>query len=116
MRSEREIQADILIAIGSRSDARLWRSNAGRFHVVDRPCRSCASRARWIEGAPTGSADLTGIHHGRRIEIEVKSATGRHTDEQKNWESMIRTQGGIYILARSVDEALAGLNAMGATL
>lgn len=97
--SERVIQGAILFSVGSRF--RAWRQNAGKFRMVAEPCARCAERARWVEGAPTGAADLSGILPGGvRLEIEVKSANGRQTPEQRNWQRMVQTQGGVYILAQ----------------
>ena len=80
------------------------------------PCSRCAQKSRWIEGAPAGAADLTGIHGGKRVEIEVKTEIGRPSAEQKLWAEMIRSKGGIYILARSADEFIDGFGAhMGLT-
>ena len=57
-----------------------------------------------------GSADITGIlPDGRRLEVECKSATGRQSEKQKKFEEKIRTNGGIYILARSVEDLEHGL-------
>ena len=60
-----------------------------------------------------GCADISGLvtidGMGVRLEVEVKSATGRQSPDQKRFEQMIRSRGGVYILARSVDEAVAML-------
>lgn len=53
-----------------------------------------------------GQADLSGIlDDGRRVEIEVKSATGALRPEQILFKAMIEKFNGIYIVARSVEEA-----------
>ena len=52
-----------------------------------------------------GQADLTGIlPDGRRLEIEVKSDGGRQTEDQRNFQWMIERFGGVYVLARSLDD------------
>lgn len=107
--NEREIQQKVQYALGSRPDTRLWRQNAGKFFHVPRPCPSCRTQGRWVQGAPAGAADLSGIHKGRCLQIEVKADTSQ-SDDQRNWERMILSQGGIYILAHSADEALDKLN------
>lgn len=102
---ERDIQAEIMLALGRKY--RLWRSNSGKWRVVDKPCARCAQRARWIEGAPTGCADLVGIGpNGRFLGVEVKRPGETQSDEQINFEAMVRTHGGIYVVAHSRDEAL----------
>jgi hypothetical protein len=99
---EHGIQNEILRAFGTKRWMRLWRANAGVARIGDRVVRF---------GVP-GQADLTGIlPGGRRLEIEVKSTDGRQTEEQRNYQRMIERMGGVYVLARSVDDvrrALAG--------
>lgn len=103
-RSERAVQADILLALGRRPDVRLWR----QWH---------SGLLRTMDGRPTtvgtpGMADLSGIvADGRRIEVEVKSSTGVVRDTQRSFGAMIERFHGIYIVARSVDDALAQLEA-----
>lgn len=59
-----------------------------------------------------GSADISGILIGGiRVEIEVKTGQATQSDQQKNFERMIKMFGGIYIVAHSVDEALDFLQA-----
>lgn len=53
-----------------------------------------------------GQADIAGCLHGRHIEIEVKYGRDRQSQAQKDWEVAVRKSGGIYILARSVEQAL----------
>ena len=73
MTSEKSIQNDILRAFGTRPALRLWRANCGAALLGGRVVRF---------GIP-GQADLTGIlPDGRRLEIEVKSPTGRQTPQQ----------------------------------
>ena len=93
--SEKQLQNAILRRFATRPDLRLWRANAGVARYRDRVVKF---------GVP-GQADITGITaDGRRIEIEIKTATGRQSDQQKNYQAMIERFGGLYILARSVDD------------
>ena len=72
-----------------------WRANTGVARIDKRVVRF---------GIP-GQADLTGIlPDGRRLEVEVKSPTGRQTRDQKNFQRMIEKFNGIYVLARSVED------------
>ena len=92
---ERQIQNEILRHFGTRSDMRLWRSNSGVARMGKRHVRF---------GVP-GQADLTGILPGGvRLEVEVKSATGRQSAEQLAYQCMIERFGGVYVLARSVGD------------
>ena len=53
-----------------------------------------------------GMADIGGILHSIAWEIEIKSAKGKQSDEQKNWQQAVERAGGIYILTRSVENCL----------
>lgn len=100
MQTEAQIQADILLAIGSRPDMRVWRANTG----VARDAKT-GRRVRF--GVP-GQADIQGLlaPSGRALYIEVKSAKGRQSQQQRRFETMITKHGGLYILARSVQDVL----------
>lgn len=94
--SEREIQQNILISFGSLPDLRIWRNNTGSIKTPD---------GRFVTFGLKGSADILGIMRGGRfLAIEVKTATGRQSEHQKNFQNMIESFGGVYILARSVED------------
>ena len=98
MTPEHAIQNQILHAFGTRPDMRLWRANTG---VARYGTRTVAF------GVP-GQADLTGVlPGGTRLEIEVKSATGRQSRDQAAYQQMIERFGGVYVLARSVEDVWA---------
>ena len=108
---EKHIQNDILRTFGTRKDMRIWRANVGASTFL-----GPHGKQRVQFGVP-GQADLTGIlPDGRRLEIEVKSAVGRQRPEQVNYQKMIEQFGGVYILARSVEDVFAALHAKGYTL
>lgn len=64
-----------------------------------------------------GVSDILGIYKGRPLAIEVKSKTGRLSDEQKYFLRRFEAAGGIAIVARSVQDVenilLAQRKAMG---
>jgi hypothetical protein len=97
---ELEIQNAILREFGTRRDLRIWRANCGVARMGNRVIRF---------GVP-GQADLTGIlPDGRRLEIEAKAPDGRQTEEQRNYQRMIERFGGVYVLARSVEDVRRAL-------
>lgn len=63
---------------------------------------------RPVRVAVPGYSDLTGYRRseGRFVAIEVKTASGRPTEEQLNFIEQVRKAGGCAGIARSVDEAL----------
>lgn len=62
-------------------------------------------------GLGVGGADLVSLIKGpgRGFAVEVKTPTGRMTNEQECWARGWRAAGGIYACVRSVDEAMAAL-------
>jgi len=99
---EKRLQNEILRAFGTKRWMRLWRANTGVAQIGSRVVRF---------GVP-GQADLTGIlPDGRRLEIEVKSDGGRQTEDQSNFQRMIERFGGVYVLARSVEDVERALAA-----
>lgn len=93
--SERTAQHEILRQFGTRRDMRLWRANCGAAKIKGRVVRF---------GVP-GQADLTGIlPNGVRLEVETKSTNGRQSPEQRAYQAMIEKFGGVYVLARCVDD------------
>ncbi len=100
-------ESDILRAIkntlGQRRDMRIWRANAGGAY--DR-------HGRYVQFGEPGQADLSGIlMGGRRLEIEVKTPQGNQSEEQRFFGETILRFGGLYVVARSVEETVAAVEA-----
>ena len=100
MTRESTIQSRILLALGSRPGIRVWRNNTGALRD---------SNGRVIRFGLKGSADILGIlaPHGRMLAIECKTETGRQSEQQKRFQEMVEKHGGVYVLARSVDDVLS---------
>ncbi len=99
--TERQIQNLILLTFGTRREMRLWRQNTGVARMGPR---------RVVRFGVPGQADLTGIlSNGTRLEIEVKTNAGQQTPEQKAYQRIIERFGGVYVLARSVDDVWAAI-------
>lgn len=79
-----------------------WRQNTGGMSGEHK------GKKYFVRFGIPGAADITGlIPDGRRLEIETKREGCRQTDDQKAFEAMIKANGGVYILAHSLDEFLA---------
>ena len=105
--TEKQIQNSIIREFGTKGWLRIWRANVGVARINRRVVRF---------GVP-GQADLTGIlYDGRRVEIEIKSVTGRQTPDQKNYQQLITRFNGIYILARSISDVYEQLGAHGVNI
>jgi hypothetical protein len=69
-----------------------------------------AARAgnRFVSFGFPGSPDIIGIlGDGRFLGVECKSATGRQSEAQKEFERKATERGAVYIVARSVDDLIA---------
>jgi len=53
-----------------------------------------------------GSPDIFCVVKGQLVGIEVKSSTGRQSMLQVRWQEELEKAGGIYLLARSVDDVI----------
>jgi hypothetical protein len=98
--SEGHIQDEIRLALSDEPGLVLWRNNTG---VAEHR----GARVRY--GLAVGSADLVGCLRGRFVALEVKTPTGRATQEQRQWLAVVRLHGGFAAVVRSVDEARAAI-------
>jgi hypothetical protein len=97
--SETILMQSILLALGCRPDCRVWRQNTGRLPDP--------RTGRWISFGLKGSADILGILRGGRfLAIETKTPTGRLRPEQVAFRDMVTSLGGLYVVARSVEDAV----------
>jgi len=53
-----------------------------------------------------GSADILGVFRGRALAIEAKTGKGRQHGKQPEFQAKFQECGGLYILARSVADAV----------
>jgi hypothetical protein len=100
--TETPVLSAVLVAVSALQEACIWRNNTGKL-----PDRF----GRWVSFGLIGSADIIGAVGGRPVAIETKRPRGgRFSDEQIRFASAWRRAGGLYLPARSVQEALDGLN------
>lgn len=107
---ETTIQQRIRLAVGLLPDVRIFRNQVGSL-----PDPRTGRLVTF--GLAKGSADLIGWRTieitpdmvGQRVAVfcslEVKTATGRLTDQQRNWLEAVRRAGGIAGVVRSVADA-----------
>lgn len=77
----------------------VFRANVGRFQTKD---------GRWFDtGLPRGFSDLFAVKDGRIYFLEVKTETGRPSEEQLRFLAVMRDRYGcIAEIVRSVDDAV----------
>lgn len=121
-REESTLLARIRLAVGSRPDFLLTRINTGVFSAPANP------KTR-IRSAPNGFPDLIGtqlrrimehinietnfsryekdqwFEFGQAIAIETKSRDGELSHDQMAWKKAFERVGGVYVLARTVQDA-----------
>lgn len=97
-----KLVADILLALGSRPDIRCWRTQVGRYRYL--------YHAGIVTVGPEGVGDIEGIlKRGRYFTVECKVGRDTQRDTQLAFERMVIKMGGLYVIARSVQEAVEGV-------
>ncbi len=108
--AETDLQQRIRLALGTRSDLRLFRNQVGSL-----PDPRTGRLVTF--GLAKGSADLIGWRTvvvtpemvGQRIAVftslEIKTPSGRVAPAQQHWLQAVRTAGGIAGIARSVRDS-----------
>ena len=99
MESEHSIQKEIQVAL-SQHKCSVFRTNVGKVMTIDH---------RWFDtGLPQGHPDLYGFRwvDGKIFYIEVKSKTGKPSDDQIRFHNMLISHNIIHGIARSVQDAL----------
>lgn len=86
--------------------ARVWRLNNGAFYNP---------AGRLIRVGPKGLPDVDGWIgiDGRavRLAIEVKVGRDKMSPEQESFKNALNAAGGIYVIARTVEDCIAALQA-----
>lgn len=119
--NEANLMRSIMLAC-SRGATRLWRNNVAQawvgkpeqapraFITTVNPGDVVLRNARPLHaGLCTGSSDLIGytVRDGAAVftALEVKTATGRATPEQRQFVEVVSGAGGVAGIVRSVEEA-----------
>ena len=92
--SEQDFSNALRVAItAARLGVTLWRQPAGKVRT---------DRGTWVECAPVGAADLTGVvaPEGWRVELEIKGAKTRETPEQVRWRERMTALGCVALTLR----------------
>ena len=79
-----------------------WRNNSGAFASEHK------GRKRFVRFGTPGAPDIMGIlppaDGGRFLGIECKVGKNKQTPAQHAWAFQCERSGGLYVLARSVDD------------
>ena len=109
--SETKIQQEIRLALGQRSDLRLFRNETGKLPDP--------RTGQWVQfGLAKGSSDLIGFKTikitpemigqeiAQFVSLEIKTESGKLSTIQQNWLQKVKSSGGIVGVARTVKDAL----------
>lgn len=89
-----------------------WRQNQGAMRMPNEPTPYGARRRdRFVKFAGVdGISDIIGIYKGRFLAIEVKRIGNKPTDDQRAFLERVDKEGGIAIVAYSVDDVVSALD------
>jgi Holliday junction resolvase len=76
-----------------------YRQNSGAFK----------EGTRFVRFGAVGAPDIVAVVKGTYVGIEVKAPRGHQTPSQRDFEAMLRMAGGVYVLARSLEDVEAAL-------
>ena len=93
--SEKHIQKAILDYLAFKKIFH-YRQNSGAFKTESGGYMRTAS----VSGLP----DIVAIKDGLYIGLEVKTATGKQSKEQREIQNRITAAGGLYLVVRSLDD------------
>ena len=80
----------------SRAGALVQRNNSGLL---------LGANGRRVRAAMPGAADIIACLYGIFVAVECKTASGRQSPAQRRYQEAVQRAGGMYLLARSVDDA-----------
>lgn len=105
---ERDILRPCLEALQYQYGVTAWRNHAGKVELAKRG----KTKTDWMQLGAPGSPDIVGfLDDGRFLGIETKTRTGEERAAQLAMRAKVEAAGGVWIVARSVDEMLAALKA-----
>lgn len=95
---ETPVQTAILLYLKFCPSVYMWRNNNGAMKLKN---------GNFVEFGKPGVSDIIGFSKtGRFIAIEAKGKGGKESDKQKEFGDIVRSMGGLYILAYSVDDVI----------
>jgi penicillin-binding protein-related factor A (putative recombinase) len=100
--SEREIEQAILTWLNYQPKCKAWKNKSqGTYDPYKKVFRKPSSKF-----TEKGTSDILGIWNGKMLCIEVKSAKGRLSPEQKSFLQEMANLGAICLVARSLDAVI----------
>ena len=120
-KSEKQILNDALCDVSKIPDTLIWRNNTGMgwqgerlrlfpgAYIEIEPNMVVLRNARPVHFGLEGSGDFIGATQGIPLAVETKTLSGKQRVAQGNFERAWTKAGGLYVLARSPEEALLSI-------
>ena len=87
-----ELCARTLILLHSNKLGRFWKNQTGAVKTI---------KDHFQRYGLKGSSDILGLSHlGQFVAVEIKTGTGRQSGDQKNFQRMVESNGGLYFIVR----------------
>lgn len=102
--SEKDAQRAILDYLAAKRIFH-YRNNSGAFVMPE----TATTKRRFFRAGVSGAPDIVAVVKGTYVGIEVKASDGRQSDDQKQFQEDLERAGGIYVLARGIDEVETAL-------
>jgi len=74
------------------------------YHNLNNPRNAIQGAKLKTLGLVSGVADMTLLHEGNAYFFELKTATGKQSKRQKEWEDQVTANKFYYKIIRSLDE------------
>ena len=88
------------------------RFNTGATRIDARDARGRPTRSRFVRFAFPGCSDILGqLRTGHFLAVEVKRPSTKPTPEQAAFLAQVNTARGLGVVARSLDDVIAALDA-----
>lgn len=86
-------------------------STAGALVINNKTGALYDRQGRLVSFGQPGSPDIIAIvpPNGRFLGVEVKTGQGRPSPVQKRWRAAVLERGGVYVVARCVEDAMLAL-------
>jgi penicillin-binding protein-related factor A (putative recombinase) len=103
--SERDIERAILTWLSYQPECKVWKNKStGTYDPVRKAFRRSNDKF-----SQKGTSDILGIWQGRMLCIEVKSAKGRLSPEQRQFLHEMSSLGAFCMVARSLQDVVDAL-------
>lgn len=86
----------VLLELSKIPKTRVWQNDCGTARSFD--------GKRVIKYGLTGSSDIIGISNSRFIAVEIKIGKDKQREAQKNFQKMIESCGGIYVIVKEKED------------